>query len=741
MHVAAWSSNQRPVAQAESLTPASSKPAHSTTSPRVARTPHYRHPTCFGQGALKPASVRQSGGRAAQALTWLSVLCATLTCVRAAEPTLAEEAAFQAAVERVAPLVLRIEPLALTAAEGGAEAAAGRGPASGFMIGKGLVLTTSFAVPDDVDSAVIMLADGGRRAATVRARDASRGLVLLAADDLPDVPAAQAVARSELRPGQWAIAVGRAWDAARPSVAVGIISATDRVWGKAVQTDAGVSPMNYGGPLVDIAGRVIGILVPLPADTAGLNEGTELYDAGIGFAVPLEDLLAVLPRLERGESLAAGVLGIGYRSRDALNGEPVIASVRQGSPAATAGLRPGDRIVRIAERVVRRIADARHAIAPRYAGDTITVTVERGAGEEPETIEARATLAEELPAWRQARIGVIVAPPQAGDRANKGAAPAAKAAKAGADTAGGDGLTLAWLLPGGPADTAGLRPGDRLTMITVDEVATQLEDREALAGALAGIEPGDSVAVCYTRDGADATVRLVTTTLGGDVPAEAPPPPATDADPLAGPVAAVDVVRLEAAEVADPPLAVIPRCAGPIGVLVWCGPPDGTVADAEATAWKAAAARHGIAVIIPGSGEADAWSRGDIATVTRALASLHARKPLDSARIAVAGRGAGAAFAWLVAERLGSGVGGVALVDTALPRRATVAPATPGAARWILLGPGRDEATRQRAAADCTRLGKAGHAAGLLPDELAVDEAAALPAEVLCRWANLLGIL
>jgi serine protease Do len=677
-----------------------------------------------------------------------ATVVALQTRVCGTEPTLAEEAAFQAAVETVSAGVLRIEPLALTTAEGGAEAAAGRGPATGFVIAKGLVVTTAFAVPDDVDSAVIVLPDGGRRAATVRARDPSRRLVLLAADDLPDPPAAEPLPRDELRAGQWAIAVGRAWDTAAASVAVGIVSATDRVWGKAVQTDAAVSPMNYGGPLIDIAGRVIGILTPLPADTAGMKEGTELYDAGIGFAVPLEDVLAVLPRLERGESLAAGVLGIGYRSRDAINGEPVIASVRQGSPAAKAGLRPRDRIVRLDERTVRRIADARHAIAPRYAGDTITVTVERDAGKEPETIETQVTLVAELPAWRQATVGLIVAPPGAGERADATALPADEAEQSAGDKAPGDttareGLPVAWLLPGGPADQAGLRAGDRLTTITAGRGGepTRLDSREALAGALAGIEPGDSVTLEYTRDGAEATVTLATTARGGDVPDEGPPPPATVADPLAGPVAAVEVVRLEAAEVADPPLAVIPRCAGPIGALVWCGPPRGKAIDAEASAWKAAAARHGIAVILPGSGEADAWSRGDIATVTRAVASLHARKPLDPTRIAIAGRGAGAAFAWLVAEGLGGGVGGVALVDAALPRRATVTPAAPGAAQWILLGPGRDEATRQRVEADRTRLVQAGHAAGLLPAETAADEAAAPPAEPLCRWAALLGIL
>ncbi len=667
---------------------------------------------------------------------------------RGTEPTLAEEAAFRAAVETVSAGVLRIEPLALTTAEGAAEAAAGRGPATGFMLAKGLVITTAFAVPDDVNSAVIVLPDGGRRAAIVRGRDTSRGLVLLAADDLPDVPAAEPVPRVELRPGQWAIAVGRGWDTAAPSVAVGIVSATARIWGKAVQTDAAVSPMNYGGPLVDIAGRVIGILAPLPADTAGIKEGTELYDAGIGFAVPLEDLLAVLPRLKGGASLAAGILGIGYRPRDAINGKPVIGSVRQGSPAAKAGLQPGDLIVRIDDRSVQRIADARHAIAPRYAGDTITVVVQRGDGHEPETIEMQVTLVEELPAWRQATIGLLVAPAAATERANATALPTDESGQsagneAAADTVARAGLPVAWLLPGGPAEQSGLRAGDRLTTITAGQGGqpTQLDSREALLGALAGIEPGDSVTLAYRRDGAEATVTLATTVRGGDVPADSPPPAVSVADPLAGPVAAVEVVRLEAAEVADPPLAVIPRSTGPIGVLIWCGPPRGRVADSEASAWKAAAARHGIAVILPGSGEADAWSRGDLTTVTRAVASLHARKTLDPARIAIAGRGAGAAFAWLAAERIGGGFGGVALVDAGLPHRATVTPAAPGAATWILLGPGRDEAMRARVEADRIRLVQAGHTVGLMPAAPAADEAAAPPAELLCRWAALLGIL
>lgn len=637
----------------------------------------------------------------------------------AAEPTRAEEAAFKEAVARVAAAVVRIEPLALSAASSAPEAAAGGGPSSGLVVAAGRVLTTAFAVPADIDSTVVVLPEGGRRAATVRARDTARGLVLLTVDDLPAPPPLDAVRRAELRPGQWAIAVGRGWDPATASPAVGILSAVDRVWGKAVQTDASVSPMNYGGPLVDIAGRVIGVLAPLPAETAGMTEGTELYDAGIAFAVPFEDVLAVLPRLERGESLAAGVLGIGYRSRDTINGEPVIASVRQGSPAARAGLRPGDRIVRVAGRDVTRIADARHAIAPRYAGDTITVTVARGDADAPQPIEAAVTLVDQLPPWRRAVLGVVARPP------------AADAA------AGQEGLELAWVSPEGPADRAGLAAGDRLISIVAgDGATTPLDSPEAAAGGLAGVDPGQPVTLSILRDGKPQSIAVTPAPLAGDVPGEGPPREPFVGDPLAGPQDPVDVVRLEAAEVADPPLAVIPRGVGPVGVLVWCGPPQGDLADAEATAWKAAAARHDVAVILPGSGTADAWSRDDVELVTRGLASLHARRPLDPARIGIAGSNAGAAFAWLVAERLGAGIGGVALVGSGLPRRATIEPATPGTARWLLLGPGSDDPARLRIAGDKTRLERAGHAAGIIPADQGDP-----PADLLCRWVTLLGLL
>src|SRR5262249_59547133 len=76
------------------------------------------------------------------------------------------------------------------------------------------------------------------------------------------------------------------------SVSYGIISALGRVWGKAIQTDAKISPINYGGPLVDVTGRVQGILIPASPRGEDVTAGFEWYDSGIGFAIPMGDVMA-----------------------------------------------------------------------------------------------------------------------------------------------------------------------------------------------------------------------------------------------------------------------------------------------------------------------------------------------------------------------------------------------------------------------------------------------------------------
>ncbi|MFM8953074.1 MAG: PDZ domain-containing protein, partial [Planctomycetaceae bacterium] len=497
----------------------------------------------------------------------LFILITGAALARGVEPTLAEEEAFRGAVARVARAVVRIEPVvASEAAVGkGAEAVAGSGPSSGLVIDQaGWVLTTAFAVPKDVTDVVVVRADGGRQAARAIGRDVPRGLVLLTTDPMPDAPPLEIVPRADLAPGQWTIAVGRGWASAQPAVAVGVLSAVNRAWGRAVQTDASVSPANYGGPLIDIRGRVIGILAPLPADTAGMNLGTELYDAGIGFAVPLADLAPLRSRLEQGETLAGGVLGISYRSSDLINGEPVIASCRQGSPAARAGLRPGDRIVAIDGHAGARVADARQRIAPRHAGDTIRIEIARGDTAQ-DTRSFEATLVATMPPWRQAMLGLVAAP-----------------AAADADAGTAAGATVEWVLPEGPADRAGVQVGDVIEACAAADAAAvagdeaTLRDTRDLAGRLAGLEPGTQVTLSLRRGDDRPRLTLETTAFDPRLPA-ALPPLTTDA---AGDAA--QVIRLTAAEVAEPALAILPAgdADAPLGVLVYCGAPRGPVAEA-----------------------------------------------------------------------------------------------------------------------------------------------------------------
>src|SRR5690606_21244189 len=114
------------------------------------------------------------------------------------------------------------------------------------------------------------------------ASDHNRKLALLALADAEDLPVAKIAPYEPVRPGQWAIAIGRAFRPDRPHVGVGIVSAKRRLYGRAVQTDAPVSAANYGGPLVDLEGRVIGILSPLSPASESVIAGTEWYDSGIG---------------------------------------------------------------------------------------------------------------------------------------------------------------------------------------------------------------------------------------------------------------------------------------------------------------------------------------------------------------------------------------------------------------------------------------------------------------------------
>jgi len=654
---------------------------------------------------------------------------------------LAEQKAFRQAVARVAGSLVRIEPTGISTARlrRAAEATPATGPSSGLVVAEdGWVLTTAFAVPDDVNEVVITLPPNPagpepreqlpprRLVGRVTGRDSNRGLVLLKCEPDRPLPVPEWAEAASLRAGQWAIASGRVWDIANPSMAVGIVSAVDRAWGRALQTDAAISPANYGGPLLDIHGRVMGLITPLPADTAGMNLGTELYDSGIGFAVPMADLLPLLPRLQEGATLQAGLLGIGYAAEDPINGPPLITTVHAESPAARAGLRSGDRILSIDGRSVRRIADARHALTPRQAGDTVEVVIRRGPEDTPEDVTVRATLVEQLPPWRRTMLGLI--PVRQAATKDRRAKPSP--------------LEVGWVWPDSPADRAGIEPGDIITAAaTVPEDGSPatlqpIASGGELAGLLGGLAADTKVVLQRQRADDQQQIRLAVVPLPPIPPVAVPDTEAT----------AATVVKLEAPDLAEPGWALLPTVPEeePLGTLVFFPEPTGPLskqdADTLLASWQAAVGRYRVAVVVLGSSEQTRWSRSDLDRVGRSLDALAGRRRLDPTRIAFAGRGAGGSFAWLAADRFANVVRGVGMLDAVLPRRVTIQPASPAAFRWVLLGESAENTmtgtAKEQASFDREQLMQAGLPVGEISPGTDADRAA-----FWCRWVETLGVL
>ena len=543
----------------------------------------------------------------------------------------AEQAAFLAAVERVAPSVVRIETV------GGRDTADGRlvgtGPTTGLIVSAdGRIVTSSFNFLGDPAAILVRLPDGRRLPARRVADDRSRMLTLLRVEaDGLTVPAA--ADPDGARVGDWAIGVGRTYSEEEPNLSVGIVSATGRIWGRAVQTDAKTSPANYGGPLVDVAGRVIGVIAPLSMDGGDEAAGTEWYDSGIGFAVPLAHVLGTLDRLESEGGLDPGKLGLTFEG-GTLDAAPVIDVVRPQSPADRAGVKPGDRILSVAGRPIDRHDEVRLAIGPLYAGDDVDVRLSRDGDERTVTV----TLAAELPAWNPGDLGVLPA-----------------VAEDDAEPVGG--AEVAAVFPDSPAGRAGLRAGDVVTSAAGEPVATAADLRRIVGRRTPGAEipltvrnaAGDGRAVSVTLGERPATVPEF---RDGDASGEE-----LDADRTGG-------VTVEPPGFEPIPARIAPRPGrGGYSLILWLGGGGEGLERAGA-----AADRSGVILLTPRP-SADDWTPVDLPRLTAALERVRETYPVAAGRIAVVGAGDAARPAWLIALRNRGTFRGLAVTPDGTPDR------------------------------------------------------------------------
>ncbi|MFN0198075.1 MAG: PDZ domain-containing protein [Planctomycetaceae bacterium] len=533
-----------------------------------------------------------------------------------------EEQAFIAAAAMAQPSLVRIETV------GGIEVVDNilttTGPTTGIVVASdGWILSSTFNFIAKPASIVITTFDGRKFPARHIADDRLRMLTLLRIDAEGLIPIAVADPES-FQPGRWAIALGRTYDSEAPNISVGIISALKRVWGKALQTDAKISPVNYGGPLVDLSGQALGILVPLTPDGNSVTGGIEWYDSGIGFAIPIQDALLAAERMKTGNNLSPGLLGVSFRRGGGVAETPIVDRVQFGSPAQQGGLAVNDLITHVDERPVARVADIRQQLGTRYADDQVALTIKRG----EESLDIRVQLVAELLPYESGFLGVLPL------RTMRDAA--------------AEGVVIRYVFPNSVAEEAGLQRRDRIIQIQDRPINTIAE----LSDAIGRTMPGDAVKLTFIRE----KQRPQTLELKlGKVPNDLPPTdlpvhpplvvPATEALPAETTLAKGRFTETLPGR-DDSFWAYVPEDYNPqlpYGLVVWIHPTGETHEAVCLARWKSICDTRGLIMLGP-KADRNTWSPEHTEFVKDAVTVIGDRYNIDPLRRVVLSYGNAGGF-------------------------------------------------------------------------------------------------
>ncbi|HEX8619444.1 MAG TPA: Do family serine endopeptidase [Thermoanaerobaculia bacterium] len=270
---------------------------------------------------------------------------------------------------------------------------------SGFIVSPdGFIITNNHVIEGATKVEVHYGADengnGGRTLqATIVGRDPATDLALLKIDVGNDLPYIRMGDSDRIRKGDWAIAIGHPFTFEN-TLTVGVISAKGRSLGLSretssfenfIQTDAAINFGNSGGPLLNIAGEVIGI------NTAIRGGGAQ----GIGFATPVNTAKTLLPQLKTGKVtrsyLGMSITDVTDETREAFDlpeaRGALVQAVEAGKPAARAGIRHGDVIVEIDGRPIRNNRELIDYISYRPIGTELRITLYRNG--QRQTVTAR----------------------------------------------------------------------------------------------------------------------------------------------------------------------------------------------------------------------------------------------------------------------------------------------------------------------------------------------------------------
>jgi S1-C subfamily serine protease len=314
----------------------------------------------------------------------------TVVSHRAGDDSLldAYSTAVTGAVERMSPSVVNIEVHQVAGRTRSGEPRERRGGGSGFVFTPdGLIITNSHVVHEAARIAVT-LADGRRMPATLIGDDPASDLAVIRLEvprfDEPGLIAAALGDSQRLRVGQIVIAIGAPYGF-QSTVTAGVVSAlgrslrsySGRLIDDVIQTDASLNPGNSGGPLVDSAGRVVGV-----------NTATILPAQGICFAIGINTAKFVASRLLRDGRIRRSYIGVSAQTVPVhrrvvrfydlpIEMGAVVISVEDGSPAKRAGLREGDIIVALEGQPVAGVDDLHRLLTEVRVGVSCALTVLR----------------------------------------------------------------------------------------------------------------------------------------------------------------------------------------------------------------------------------------------------------------------------------------------------------------------------------------------------------------------------
>jgi serine protease Do len=380
---------------------------------------------------------------------------------------------------------------------------------SGFIIRQdGLIVTNNHVVKDG-SSVSVTLDDGTELKAKVLGTDPRTDIAVLKVDAGKQLPFIQLGNSRDVRAGEWVVAMGNPFGLGG-TVTAGIVSAVSRDIGSGpydqfIQIDAPINQGNSGGPLFTQDGKVIGMNTAIFSPSGG--------SVGIGFAIPSDMIRTVSTQLADSGHVTRGYVGVGTQPVTGTMAKALhlpessgalLASVEANSPAAKAGLQPGDVIEAVNGQKIASPRDLALTVATVSPGqdaqfhilrDGQNKDVDVRVGEQPAEKTAHAKAADEPTSRGQ--LGLALAPLTPDTREQLQVPD------------GQEGAVIRNVRPGSPAEEAGLRAGDIIVGVGNQKVATPSDATKAIGTALSGKD--HAVALRVLRDG---TIAFVGVTVG-----------------------------------------------------------------------------------------------------------------------------------------------------------------------------------------------------------------------------------